>query len=353
MGLVAYCSAERMTIAATTRPHGTGSKDGPKSHRSHQKSVADELGTRRFLFITGKGGVGKTTVSGALALALAARGKRVLVAMCNAKERLSAILGTPPIGHEVMEVAPHVSAVNILPERALEEYGTMVIKSETVAKLVFHNKFVNAFFRAVPGLYEWSMLGKAWFHTTEKDRHGRWTYDVVLFDAPATGHGLDMLRVPKVILDVVPPGVLRRDAETAWAMFRDPTQSGVVVVTLPEEMPATETIELISAVRGELELPVLHTIVNGVLPQLFTPGERAELLRDPALLDVDAPERFAGQPASALVAGARRAVRERVQVESLDRLRRSIDLPTAYLPFLFDEASTAHGTRMLAKHLGG
>jgi anion-transporting ArsA/GET3 family ATPase len=341
-----------MTTASATRTPAHGSKDGPKSQRGHAKSVADELGTRRFLFVTGKGGVGKTTMCGALALALAAKGKRVLVAMCNAKERLSAILGTRPIGHDIVEVAPNVLAVNILPEQALEEYGAMVIKSETVAKLVFDNKYVKAFFRAVPGLYEWSMLGKAWFHTTEKDRHGKWAYDVVLFDAPATGHGLDMLRVPKVILDVVPPGVLRRDAETAWAMFRDPKQSGVVVVTLPEEMPATETIELISAIRDELSLPVLQTIVNGVLPQLFTPAERAELLRDPSLLEIDAPETTAGQAVSALVAGARRAVRERVQVESLDRLHRNIDLPTAYLPFLFDEASTVHGTRLLAKHLG-
>jgi hypothetical protein len=342
-----------MSSASPERHAGPKSTRGHAPSRGHARSVAEELGSRRFLFVTGKGGVGKTTVSGALALALAAQGKRVLVAMCNAKERLSAILGSKPIGHDVLQVAPNVFAVNILPERALEEYGAMVIKSGAVAKLVFDNKYVKAFFRAVPGLFEWSMLGKAWFHTTEKRADGSWAFDVVLLDAPATGHGLDMLRVPKVILDVVPPGVLRRDAEAAWAMFRDPKQSGVVVVTLPEEMPATETIELISAIRGELHLPVLHTVVNGVLPQLFTPGEREELMRDPSLLDVNAPQTSAGTSLSALVAGARRAVRERVQVESLERLRRSIELPMAYLPFLFDEASTVQGTRMLAKHLGG
>jgi hypothetical protein len=345
---------ERMTIASPARSHaGTAKEPGPKSLRGASKSIADELGTRRFLFVTGKGGVGKTTVCGALALALAARGKRVLVTMCNAKERLSAILGSRPIGRDVVEAAPWVFAVNIWPEQALEEYGAMVLKSETVAKVIFDNKFIKAFFRAVPGLFEWSMLGKAWFHTTEKRSDGKWAYDVVLFDAPATGHGLDMLRVPKVILDVVPPGLLRRDAEAAWAMFRDAKQSGVVVVTLPEEMPATETIELISAIRGELQLPVVQTVVNGVLPQLFTPAERIELLRDPALLEIEAPATSAGTSASALVAGARRAIRERVQAESLERLRRSVDLPMVYLPFLFDEASTAQGTRMLAKHLGG
>jgi len=346
-----------MTTASPARSSPGSSKEaGPRSQshaRAHAKSVAEELGTRRFLFVTGKGGVGKTTVCAALSLALAARGKRVLVTMCNAKERLSSILGTRPIGHDVVEVAPNVFAVNMLPERALQEYGAMVIKSETVAKLIFESKIVSAFFRAVPGLFEWSMLGKAWFHTTEKRDDGRWEYDVVLFDAPATGHGLDMLRVPKVILDVVPPGLLRRDADAAWAMFRDPKQSGVVVVTLPEEMPATETIELISAIRGELQLPVLQTVVNGVLPQLFSAAEGAGLLRDPSLLEIEAPQATAGTSLSALVAGARRAIRERVQAESLDRLRRSIDLPMVYLPFLFDEASTVQGTRILARHLGG
>src|SRR5690242_8122855 len=100
-----------MTTASPARSHAGHTRDaGPKSHRG-PRSVAEELGTRRFLFVTGKGGVGKTTISGALALALAAHGKRVLVTMCNAKERLSAILGTRPIGHDVMEVAPSVFAV--------------------------------------------------------------------------------------------------------------------------------------------------------------------------------------------------------------------------------------------------
>jgi anion-transporting ArsA/GET3 family ATPase len=318
---------------------------------SFEDGAAAALGTRRFLFVTGKGGVGKTTVSGALALALAAQGKRVLVAMCNTKERLSAILGTKPIGHDIMPVADDVWAVNILPELALREYGEMVIKVGALARAVFENKYTKTFFRATPGLYEWAMLGKAWFHTTEKREDGSNRFDVVLLDAPATGHGLDMLRVPKVILDVVPPGVMRRDAEAAWMMFRDAKSSGVVVVTLPEEMPTTETIELAHGIRSDLGLPVLGLVINGVLPPLFSPEEREALLADPALLDIGAPMRSAGTSESAIVAGARRAVRERVQAESLARLERSIHLPTVRLPFLFDEASTAEGTRMLASRL--
>src|SRR3982751_3099211 len=187
------------------------------------------LDDRRFLIVTGKGGVGKTTVCAAEALAIAHKGKRVLVAMCNAKERLSAMLGSDLVGNEVMPVAPNVWAVNMEPETAMEEYGLLTLKSRTLYKLLFDNKYVRTFFRAVPGLQEWSLLGKAWWHTTETRDDGRFKYDVVILDAPATGHGLDMLRVPKVIVDVVPPGLLRRDAERAMEMFRDPKTAAVVL----------------------------------------------------------------------------------------------------------------------------
>lgn len=321
----------------------------PASRREHYP--VSELAKRRFLFVTGKGGVGKTTMCGALAMAFAAHGKRVLVCMCNTKERLSAMLGTKPIPDEITLVGERIWAVNLSPERALQEYGEMVIKVRALSNAVFENKYTKPFFRAVPGLFEWAMLGKAWFHASETHEDGTHQFDVVLFDAPATGHGADMLRVPKVILDVAPPGVLRRDAEAAWAFFRDPARSGVVLVTLPEEMPVTETVELTATIRGELRLPVLQVIVNGLLPQLFSPEEREALLADPRLLDVRAPLEAAGTPQSAVVAGARRAAREKVQAESLARLNRELELPTITLPFLFDEASTVQGTRILASKL--
>lgn len=309
-----------------------------------------DLGARRFLFVTGKGGVGKTTVAGALALALGERGKRVLVAMCHTKERLSAILGVAPIGDEIVSVGRNVWAVNIDPEKALEEYGGLVLKVRAVTRAVFDNKYTKAFFRAVPGLYEWSMLGKAWWHTTETTAGGGHRFDVVLLDAPATGHGLDMLRVPRVILDVVPPGVLRRDAQAAWDLFRDARRSGVLVVTLPEEMPTTETLELAASIEVELTLPIVGLVVNGVLPQLFSEAEAEALVAVPELLDLAAPL-TARDGEAALVAGARRAVRERVQRESLEKLRVESRLPRLSLPFLFDEASTVEGTRMLAQRL--
>ncbi len=315
---------------------------------SRVKSPLDELAERRFLFLTGKGGVGKTTVSAALGLALAARGKRVLIVMPNTKERLSAVLGTQPIGPELVQVSERLWAVNVDPVRALAEYGQMVLKVKALANAVFGNEYIKTFLRAVPGMYEWAMLGKAWFHTTEERSGGGYVYDVVIFDAPATGHGLDMLRVPKVILDVAPPGVLRRDAERAVALFRDPTQSGILVVTLPEEMPVTETVELVHAIERDLAMPVLRLVVNGVMPPLFDDAERASLLAHPDLLTIEAATRAEHTIDAAAVAGARRALRETVQRDSLKRLFTSLPSRAFLLPHLFDDASTKEGTRELA-----
>lgn len=302
------------------------------------------LESKRFLIVTGKGGVGKTTVCAAEALALAAKGKRVLVCMCNAKERLSSMLGSELIGPEVQSVAPNVWAVNMDPELALAEYGMMSLHSKTLFKLLFDNKYVRTFFRAVPGMQEWTLLGKAWWHTTETRPDGSWMYDVVILDAPATGHGLDMLRVPKIILDVVPPGLLRRDAERAWKMLQDPATCAVVLVTLPEEMPTTETIELARALRDELQLPIGKIVVNGVLPPLFSKEERAAL---------DAIGRVDGDTPgdAALGAGRTRATRERVQAESLHRLSEELPISPSFLPQLFEDAATPHAIRELAKRM--
>lgn len=313
------------------------------------ESPIDEIAGRRFLFLTGKGGVGKTTVSAAIALALAERGKNVLIVMPHTKERLSAVLGTRPIGPDIAPVGERIWAVNVDPERALYEYGQMVLKVKALAGAVFGNDYIKTFLRAVPGMYEWAMLGKAWFHTTEEaPATGGNLYDVVIFDAPATGHGLDMLKVPKVILDVAPPGVLRRDAERAVALFRDPTKSGILVVTLPEEMPVTETVELVNAIERDLAMPVLRLVVNGVIPPLFTDSERSSLLAHPGLLTIEAAKRAESAHDAPVVAGARRALRETVQRDSLSRLFGSLKGRAFLLPHLFDEASTKEGTRKLA-----
>jgi len=295
---------------------------------------------RRFLFITGKGGVGKTTVTAALATALSARGLRVLATVCGAKERLSTLLGAPKLDSTIRELRPNLFGVELVSEVALREYGAMKLKNRALVDAIFDNKYVSGFLGGTPGLKEWSLLGKAWYHAIEEE-NGRSRFDVVLFDAPATGHGLDMLRVPKVIVEIAPPGILRNDAERAWDMFRDPARSGVVVVSLPEEMPTNETLELCGALKSELTLPIAELIVNAHLKPLFSAAERMELER------LGAPS--SASAAEAMVAsGIRRALRERIQDECVQRLS-TIGAPLRTLEYLPSGAAEPRAIAELAR----
>jgi anion-transporting ArsA/GET3 family ATPase len=283
--------------------------------------------SKRLVIVTGKGGVGKTTVTAALALSAARRGLRVLVCMCNEKERLSKILGVAPIGPRIGTIEKRIDAVNMTPEVALEEYGLMVLKIRAVYRAIFENRMVKAFLRAVPGLDEWSMLGKAWYHTTEEEG-GRPRYDLVLLDAPATGHGIDLLRVPKVLLDVAPPGPLRREAERCWELMHDARRSEVLLVTLPEEMPTSETIELHARLAGELGFPIERVVVNAVLPPLFGEDESRAVV-----------EAISGSPRPEveplLAAAGTRVLRNRLERANLECLRRELGVALVTLPFLF------------------
>lgn len=293
--------------------------------------------------MTGKGGVGKTTVVATLAARFARAGKRVLVAETSPKEHLSTLFGRPNLPTQITELMPRLFGVLLDSDVALHEYGTIVLKSERLVSALFDNKLVRGFFQGAPGLKEWAALGKAWYHSTEQLADGSPRFDVVILDAPATGHGLDMLRVPKTIVELAPPGVLRTDAERAWAQFRDPAQSGVVVVTLPEEMPVNESVELCAALRDELTLPLSAVVVNQVVPQVFAAAERE------ALCNLDEPP-ASDAAAAALGAGIRRAAREKVQVESVARLG-TLGAPLIQLPFLPEGAGSASALTQLANAL--
>jgi anion-transporting ArsA/GET3 family ATPase len=302
------------------------------------------LDSRRFLFVTGKGGVGKSTVCAALAQSLAAEGKRVLVAVTGAKERLSTLLGGPPLDTSVREIVPRVHGVRLSADVAIREYGLLKLKSRVLADALFENRYVQGFFAGAPGLKEWALLGKAWYHSTEVV-DGKPRFDCVLFDAPATGHGLDMLRVPKVLVELSPPGLLRTDAERAWRMLQNPTESGVVIVTIPEELPVNETEELVRAVSGELSLPIAALVVNAVRGELFGTTDRDKLYALRSRLPL--PD---GPGASALSAGIRRAVRERVQADCRARLS-ALGLPEVELPAIVGGVHTPDSLTLVAARL--
>jgi len=277
-----------------------------------------------MIVVTGKGGVGKTTVSAALAVALARRGKRVLVAMVQAKERLSSLLEVPRIGPHNTSVLPGIDAVNMTPDASLEEYGLLVFRIRAVSRLVFENRFVRAFLHAVPGLDAWAMLGKATYHAIERDKSGAFRYDTVILDAPATGHALSLLGLPRTLAEIAPPGPLRRDGRERHELLADPERTEILPVTLLEEMPVTETSELVARLRNDLGLPVRRVVLNAVPESRFAPEDLDDLLRNDLV-----------NAADPLLRAARFALHRRaLEEEQRRRLASLVNLPTVELPLI-------------------
>jgi anion-transporting ArsA/GET3 family ATPase len=282
------------------------------------------LWDRRMIVVTGKGGVGKTTVSAALALVSARRGRRTLVAAMQAKDRLSPLLEVPRVGPHNTPILPNLEAVNMTPEAAMEEYGLMMFRFRALSRLVFENRFVRAFLDAVPGVGAWALLGKATYHALETDGNGRPRYDTVILDAPATGHALSLLSLPRTLAELAPPGTLRRDGQERWALLSDPARTEVLPVTLLEEMPVSETGELVERLRRDLALPVHRIVVNAVPERTFEADE-VESAVAAGLAPADHP----------LVRAAVWDLhRRRLEDEQRRRLAALIDLPTVELPLI-------------------
>jgi anion-transporting ArsA/GET3 family ATPase len=304
---------------------------------------------RRLVVVGGKGGVGRTTVAAALALAAARRGRRVLLAQSKSKERLSSLLGGPPVGTEIVRVRDNLEAVNVYPDAALREYGLMVLRSALVYRAVFENRLSRAFIRAIPGVDDYSILGKVWYHTTEEDR-GRPRYDMVIFDGPATGHVVTLLQIPQAILDAVPEGPLTRDASSARELLRDAGRTAMLLVTLAEEMPTNETIELAARLRERVGIALGPLVINQLYPPRFVAGPSARALD--ALPESAGDD--AGDPLGPMLHRARIAMRRRRMNDVyLERLGAQLSLPQVQLPYLFAPRFGAAETEDLSHRLEG
>jgi anion-transporting ArsA/GET3 family ATPase len=293
-------------------------------------SAAPDLLDLRLVFVTGKGGVGKTTVAAGLAQLAAESGKRVLICEVDAKGDVTSLFEAPPTDFTPREISPGVWSMSMDTEASLREYLKLHLRIPVVGRIGPLAKAFDFVATAAPGVREILTVGK--FCWEVKERH----YDLVVVDAPASGHIVGQLAAPQAINDLVKVGLIRSQTDWMLDILSDPAQTGLVAVCTPEEMPVSETLELEQRVREQTTVRMSAVVVNRVLPERVLS------------------ERAGGSVAPVLEAARLAVTMRRTRSAHLQRLQAGLPdgMPVLLLPYLFVRSFGARTTRQVAHALG-
>ncbi len=297
------------------------------------------LESQRLVVVTGKGGVGKSAVTAALARAVAATGRRVLAVEIG-RTRLGALLGATRSGLDPQVVAPGLSLATVEPEDALAEFVHGVLRFRALSRRLLESTSFQVLAAAAPGLPEFLILQqlRAWLDTR---RLGRRVFDLVVVDAPASGHSLPLLAAPRTLSALARIGPVADTLGTIGGMLGDPAVTLVLLVTTPEELAVRETIELHRELARRLDLPVGPTIVNAVPPRHFGSADEAAV----AALEAR------GERHPWVTAARFLIERRREAAHQLRTLRRALGAAPIRLPFLFGGPEAAGGLDTLTAEL--
>lgn len=312
----------RPVVAVPFENHGLG-------------AAASALCHKRLLFLVGKGGVGKTTIAAALALALARQGKKTLLIELEENTRAARLLGLPPLDEPtdvLRQVSPTLCVLTTSGHAALAEYLRLIIPVKRLLRTVLESRLYQYFVAAAPGLKELLTMGKVWYEERRQDpdsQQPRW--DVLIVDMPATGHSLQYLRMPRAARDTFGSGMVHREAERVLALLSDPTKTAVSLVTTPEELSVSETCEAYQQLSEDLQAPLGVLFINRLH---HTPITQAVLARARVAAPTPVQER---RMAEQMLAHARtEAALAEGQAAYLQQLQR-LPLPSVPLPFCFAE----------------
>ncbi len=293
--------------------------------------LLDRLAGLGLIVVTGKGGVGKTSISAALGNLLAAAGRTVLLMETDPRESLHRLLDVPPSGGEIVPAGRGLWLQNLQPRRVLDDLVVERLRIGVLARKVLGSPVYRHFAEGAPGLKEAAVLGRALRLVEGHGPRRLRRVDTVVLDAPATGHGVSLLQAPLLVAEVIRSGPVHHMAGDIASFLTDPERSGVVVVTLAEEMPTNETLQLVELLDERLHRRPEVIVVNGLYPPLGPDEEPGDGPEDPALA----------------LWRQRRALNDR----QLERLGEAWEGPLARLPLLpIDPGPALAGA--LARRLG-
>ncbi|MBI3300666.1 MAG: ArsA family ATPase [Deltaproteobacteria bacterium] len=305
----------------------------PESH--NPLAAVPVLVNKRLLFLVGKGGVGKTTIATALALAFSKQGKKTLLIEFDENTRAARLLGLPPLDKPtdvLRQVSPTLFVLATSGHAALEEYLRLIIPVKRLLRTVVESRLYQYFVAAAPGLKELLTMGKVWYEERRRDgetQQPRW--DVLIVDTPATGHSLQYLRMPRAARDTFREGLVHREAEQLLTLLSDPSKTVVNLVTTPEELPVSETQEAYQQLAEDLRLPLGVLFINRVH---WAPLPRTVL--EHARVDVHVATQERRLARQVLARARAEATLAEAQASSLRHLRH-LPLPAVHVPFCFAE----------------
>jgi anion-transporting ArsA/GET3 family ATPase len=313
--------------------------------------ILDELFSKRLLILSGKGGVGKSAVGTALALKATDRGKRVLLVEVGSPQGAARYLGVRRGGGAVAEARPGLFTVNLDPGEVLDEYVSHTVRIGLLVRRILESPVYRRFVSAAPGLRELMVLGKVMVLEEARDGWSRRPlYDLIILDAPATGHGLSFLKVPLAAAAAIPVGPVGHNARRILALLRDPERTALAIVAIPEEMAVVEALQFHRLALNEVGISAAALILNACHERRFEQSQEAQVLR----LAAEGPRGRLGPGVSllaALRAGQRHIRRRKLTRFYQARLQKALDLPLISLPFLFREELGPAEMRVLADRL--
>ncbi|MDA3894721.1 MAG: ArsA family ATPase [Desulfobacteraceae bacterium] len=345
--------------ASKTNGIATGRKTGSSVSRGFNVSWLDRLLSRRLIFVMGKGGVGKTTVSVILANIAERMNKKVLLVELGDTDSIGRLYRGQPLTEVPCQLSQSIWGARVNSKAELQAYVRAHVVPKFIAGKIIRSRLFEYLFEAAPGLKEVMSLGRLWRWEKEEatlsgsdisgsdisgpDISGP-TFDLILVDAPATGHALSLLRLPELLINMIRVGPLANQIKGLQRLFKNHQKTSLVLVSLPEELPVNETIEFYSMAKEILDMPVAATFINCVYPSVFSQSElkQFESIKTTFLNRSFAPENL-------LIASAERLIRRNsFQKNHMKKIYEKSDSQVLSIPFRFTNDLTLSEIRELS-----